>query len=200
MLIVNISYNDAMRAIERRAYLRVPDDVHIKHLIVTEDQTRVDDPARLLGLKQSFSLRRDLYNLELDSRNLRAQLDDSDRTLGSLFHNMNQRFELIVTALMLEVEASSDDSNTFDISPAGVSCTSDVLHTEDTLLALRLIFRPSQLGLACFGRVRYCLLGADDEYKLGIQFISLDATSETLLARHIASLQSQARRMRLHKT
>ena len=38
MLIVNFSYNDPMRAIERRAYLRVPDDVHIKHLIVTEDQ------------------------------------------------------------------------------------------------------------------------------------------------------------------
>lgn len=186
-----------MRAIERRAYLRHEDDACASHLPVSTEQADLETAEALLGLDSVFSLRRDLYRLELEAHELRREVSDQDRTLGSFLHNLNRRMELM-TSVVLDL-SDHDVANVQDLSPAGIAYTTPHLLQVDDLLALKLVFKKVSLGIACFGRIRYNLLVDNDLYQIGVQFISLDEATESLLTRHIAALQAQARRERLHK-
>ena len=187
-----------MRAIERRAYLRVPDNLHVEHVVVSAEEYKKSTVTEVLDLPGAFDLRRELYRLELEARDLTREIAENDRKMGSYFHNLNQRIELLATAVMLHQEDGDIATNAVDISPAGASYLSDKLYPAGSLLALKLIFLPSQLGIASFGQVSYCLLGDNDLYRIGVQFTSLDSSTEALLERHIAGLQADARRQRLH--
>ncbi len=186
-----------MRAIERRSYLRVPDTVIVEHAVVSTDQYRQLAPSEILALPESFTLRKDLYQLELEAWEITREIAEKDRKLGSYIHNINQRFEHLARAVMLGDEHEGEP-NSLDVSPAGISYISSDLFPAETLLALKLVFVPSQLGITTFGRVSYSLLGDNDQYRIGVQFTSLDGATESLLTRHLTSLQTDARRKRLH--
>ncbi|MBT4161916.1 MAG: PilZ domain-containing protein [Gammaproteobacteria bacterium] len=187
-----------MRAIERRAYLRISDLAHIDYRIVTEKDIQTGDLNALLGLSHTFDLRKQMYRLELEAMELRREISEMDRKLGTFLHNLNQRLELITT-VVAAAETSDAASNVIELSPAGVSFVADSLYPEDTLMAIKLELRNTSLSIASFARVRYCLLSDNDSYRIGLQFTSLDMPTEALLERHISALQAEARRKRLHK-
>ncbi len=187
-----------MRAIERRAYLRISDQAQIDYRIVSEKEVKDGDLKAILGLSQTFSLRKQLYRLELEARELRREISDMDRKLGSFLRNLNQRLELIATVVSA-TDAIDSDANVIELSPAGLSFVADRLYPADTLMAIKLEFQDTSLGIASFASVRYCLLSDDDSYRIGLQFTSIDIATEALLERHISALQAEARRKRLHK-
>ena len=84
-----------MRAIERRAYLRVPDNLHVEHVVVSAEEYKKSTVTEVLDLPGAFDLRRELYRLELEARDLTREIAENDRKMGSYFHNLNQRIELL---------------------------------------------------------------------------------------------------------
>jgi hypothetical protein len=187
-----------MRAIERRAYLRIHDSASVQHLAVTRDLVASSSAESLLKLGPYFSMRQQLYRLELEARELQREIAEMDRALGSFCRNLNQRLELIAATLSPDGQAESP--NVVDISPAGISYISRDFYSADDLLAIRIDLTQGALAAACFGRVCYCLLMDDDEYRLGVQFISLNTTTEALLERHVTALQTKERKQRLHSS
>lgn len=194
-------YNADMRAIERRSYLRIFDEAMVDWKTVTEDQVKTNTPEDVLGLTEQFALRKDLYRLELEARELRREISEQDRTLGSFLHNLNRRMEIMTGAVINLNE--SIQPNVADISPAGLSYESDTLLPSHQLLAMKLVFNKGSLGIATFARISYQLLDPmrpekDNVYRVGVQFIASDTTIENLLGRHIAAKQAEERRGRLH--
>lgn len=185
-----------MRAIERRSYLRISDTAQVGHRTVSEEATRKHSASESLDLDKAFGLRSQLYKLELEARELKREITETDQKLGSFLHNLNQRMEILT-----DVITNTDEQftpNVIDLSPAGLSCISKDPYPIDDLLAIKLTFANVSLAVACYAKIRYSLLGEDDLYKIGIQFISLDDSTEGLLTRHIAALQAEERRQRLH--
>jgi hypothetical protein len=190
-----------MRAIERRSYLRINDLASVSHQVVSDEQAKKFTAQSLLGLDANFGLRRQLYKLELEARELQREISEKDRKLGSYFHNLNQRLEILTQAVPGVGSSATDDTptNVLDLSPAGLSYLTKEVFPANDLLALKLSFKHASLGLACYGRICYNQLAEDDFYRIGVQFISLDPTEEALLARHISALQAEERRKRLHQ-
>ncbi len=189
-------YNTQMRSIERRSYLRLNDAAAVTYQAVSEEQFKQQSVESVLGLDANFSLRKQLFKLELDARELQRELSERDRKLGSYIHNLNQRME-VMTAAVVNLD-QSEPANLLDISPAGASFLSNEAFPADDLLAVKISFHNVSLGIACFAMVRYSLIDDRAGYRLGIQFISADVTTENLIERHISAIQAEERRKRLH--
>lgn len=163
---------------------------------VSEEQFRGQTVETTLGLEPSFSLRKQLFKLELEARELQRELAASDRKLGSYIHNLNQRME-VMTSAVVNLD-QSEPANLLDLSPAGVSFLSPQAFPADDMLALKISFHNVSLGIACYGMVRYSLIDENSGYRLGVQFVSADSTTENLIERHISAMQAEERRRRLH--
>lgn len=190
------SDNATMRSIERRSYLRITDAAAVAYQAVSEEQFRAQSVESALGLEPSFSLRKQLFKLEMDARDLQRDLSEKDRKLGSYVHNLNQRME-VMTAAIVNLD-QSEPANLVDLSPGGISFLSQQPFPADDLLAVRISFHQVSLGLACYAMVRYSQIDDRAGYRLGVQFISSDTTIEHLLERHISAIQAEERRKRLH--
>jgi hypothetical protein len=191
-------YNACMRAIERRSYLRIIDEACVEDLIVSEEKARQSSAESLLGVDRTFSFRKQLYKMELEARELQREISNIDRPLGSFLHNLNQRMEFLTE--VVTGSQSEQPGNLIDLSPGGVSYLSETLYPANDLVAIKLSLSNESLGFACFGRISYGLLAENDQYRIGVQFMSSDPTIETLVSRHIAARQAEERRKRLHKT
>jgi len=191
-------YNAGMRAIERRSYLRIIDEAYIEDLVISEEKARQHSAESLLGVDRIFSLRKQLYKMELEARELQREISNVDRTLGSFLHNLNQRMEFL-TELVTDSQSDQPD-NLIDLSPGGVSYLSATPYPANDLVAIKVSLSNESLGFACLGRIRYGLLDENDQYRIGVQFLSTDSTIEALISRHIAARQAKERRKRLHKS
>ncbi len=185
-----------MRSIERRSYLRIEDVAAVSYKTVSDEQYRQQSVESVLGLGADFSLRKQLFKLELDARELQRELAERDRKLGSYIHNLNQRME-VMTAAVVNLD-QSQPANLVDLSPAGLSFLTREAFPADDLLALKISFHNVSLGIACYGMVRYSLIDERAGYRMGVQFISADITTENLIERHISAIQAEQRRKRLH--
>lgn len=185
-----------MRSIERRSYLRIEDAAAVTYKAVSEEQFRQQSVESVMGLDSSFSLRKQLFKLELDARELQRELSERDRKLGSYIHNVNQRME-VMTAAVVNLD-QGEPRNLVDLSPAGVSFLVKEAFPADDLLAVKVSFHNVSLGIACYAMVRYSLIDDRAGYRLGVQFISADVTTENLIERHISAIQAEERRKRLH--
>ena len=139
------SYNNTMRAIERRAYLRIEDTVHVSLQSVSEAALKNTLPETILGLPKTFSIQRELYQLELDAREINREIAADDRKLGSFTHNLNRRIELlgaVVTATFIMDNKDSSDTvmKVLDISAAGLSFVSSDLLRANSPIALKIVF------------------------------------------------------------
>ena len=185
-----------MRAIERRSYLRVESSAGVFHRAITRNQADSEPVESILSLGSHFAMRQELYRLELEARELQHAVATRDRVFGSFCHNLNQRLELLGASL--SPAAEGDLQPVTNLSPAGVSYISRDFHAAGDYLALRIDIHESSLAVACIGRVCYCLLLDDDQYRLGVQFLAPDSTTEALLERHVSALLAEERRRRLH--
>ncbi len=184
---------------DKREYFRLSDQISVAYKVVTKNDLEEHNALDFFTSDPNFHLLRDIYELEIESAEIIRNISDSNRQLGSFLHNLNKRVELLSQGIrnVTEVSDYSSSSDT-QISEAGVSFISDDLLKEGELLALKLLFLPSMLGLSCFAVVRYCRLIEDgDTYRSGVEFIDPDYATQKILGRHIIRRQSEERRMRL---
>ncbi|HJP49508.1 MAG TPA: PilZ domain-containing protein [Pseudomonadales bacterium] len=191
-----------MDSADKREFFRLNDKIHIAYQLVTKIDLEQGQAADFFTSDPNFHLLRDIYELEMESVEILRTLTDSNRQLGSFLHNLNQRIELLALGLR-NINEEDDASVNIEtqISEGGISFLADELINNGELMALKLLFQPSMVGLTCFAKVRYCrLVEEDNKYKIGAQFVNPDYTTQKLLSRHIIRKQSEERRKRLHES
>jgi len=191
-----------MNSADKREFFRLNDKIHIAYQLVTKIDLEQGQAADFFTSDPNFHLLRDIYELEMESVEILRTLTDSNRQLGSFLHNLNQRIELLTLGLRnINDEEDASVNIETQISEGGISFLAEELINNGELMALKLLFQPSMLGLTCFAKVRYCrLVDEDNKYKIGAQFINLDYTTQKLLSRHIIRTQSEERRKRLRES
>lgn len=183
---------------DKRDYYRLPDSILVDYQFVSERETETTQAADFFTSDGTFHLLRDLYELQLESKELLRSIQQEQRALGRFLSNLDTRVELIARAV---TQSSQEDPEAYDseveISEGGVSFLAREHMTQGQHLALRLVFQPSYLGLACFGEVRHCQPSGHD-YRIGVEFKHIDLQTQRIISRHIVSKQSEQRRARLH--
>lgn len=186
-----------MKDRDKRDYYRLPDTILIEFQRVTERDVENASADDFFTSDPNFHLLRDIYDLQLESNDLLRGVTQQNRQLGSFLHNLDRRIELLARSV---VQSQSERNGLTDrqteISEGGVSFLNDSILESGLFLALRMLFQPSCLGLACFAEVRHCQL-EDDEYRIGARFSHPDYKTQRLLSRHIISKQAEERRARL---
>ena len=185
---------------DKRDFYRLPDTILIEFQHITEADAESAAAEDFFTSDPNFHLLRDIYELQLESKELLRGVTQQSRQLGSFLHNLDQRVELLARAVL---QSGSDQGGLSDrkaeISEAGASFLHDSILESGQFLALRMLFQPSGLGLACFAEVRHCQL-EDDEYRIGVRFNQSDYRTQRLLSRHIISKQAEERRARLGRS
>ena len=188
-----------MHYIDKRDHYRLDDTIQVSYRIVAPAATASSSPESHFELDNSFLMARDLYRLELESREILREVSAQNPGLGSFLNNLNQRIDRITRAVLGD-EAPATPAAEWQarISEGGISFIVAELLPPGTCLALKMQFQPSLLGLVAFGEVRHCRLIADrEDYIAGVQFTALDPDSRQLVQRHILHRQSEARRERI---
>jgi hypothetical protein len=184
-----------MQSIDRRDYLRLLDRISVEYSMVTPQFLQDSPAADAFELPPGFHLLRDLYRLDLEAQEIVRQVNDTDRTIGGFLHNLNSRLTLLADLIAVS-RMSNNIPADCNISAAGISFASSEILPVDALLALKLVFASTHLALTCFAQVRYSRLEGEG-YRIGTQFINLDATSDSLITRYIVHKQAEERRQRL---
>ncbi|MFT4712344.1 MAG: hypothetical protein ACJAVI_002126 [Candidatus Azotimanducaceae bacterium] len=198
-----------MEGIDKRDYYRLNDQVQVSYQIVSSADVKTHAPDAFFDLPLGFHITREIYELELEARELLRGITDNNRQLGSFLHNLNKKIELLAHAVASgnlasdnlvadkQEAVSRDDSNTI-ISEGGLSFHSKELINKGEFLALKLVLHPSLVGITSFAEVRHCRIEEQEStYQVGVQFLNLSLNSQRLVSRHILRRQSDERRNRL---
>lgn len=183
---------------DNRDFFRLEDDIRISFKVVTATDAKTHDANDFFPASTAFQLSSDIYALEMESAEILRNVHDQNRQLAGLLANINKRIELLSRSLISshEDEFMLEHSHC-EISEGGLSFTTQNLIHEGDVLALRLIFQPSLLCLACFAEVKHCHeVSAALGYRIGTRFIEMDQSSQRLVARHIMTRQAEDRRLR----
>tara|TARA_R110002072_G_scaffold3830_6_gene27371 strand:- start:47995 stop:48564 length:570 start_codon:yes stop_codon:yes gene_type:complete len=184
---------------DKRDYYRLDDTILIEFRHITQGDAENAAASDFFTSDPNFHLLRDIYELQLESREMLRTLNQQSRQLGNFLANLDKRVEILARSVLLQ---GTDRDGLLDcqaeISEGGLSFLSESLIEVGQFLALRLLFQPSCLGLACFAEVRHCQL-EQDEYRIGVRFSQSDYRTQRLISRHIISRQAEERRSRLQR-
>jgi len=185
--------------IDQRDYFRISDSVYIEYKIVPKKQVFSFPRQPPFKISSRFTLLQEMYEIELKSNELLRSLTESDRKLGTFLSTINRRIGMIEKILAAEeLSPHQKPAERVGVSEGGISFQVDELLPAGAYLGMKLLFRPSLLGLTAYAEVKYCRLTEEgSHYAVGVQFLQMDSFGEQLLARHIISLQAEDRRKRL---
>lgn len=184
----------------KRDYYRLTDTILVEHQFVTEQDAENGNATDFFTSDPNFHLLRDIYELQLESKELLRGISQDNRQLGRFLTNLDARVDLVAQAAVQTTTATQSlKACHAEISEGGISFVSSDMLTLGQHLALRLLFQPSYLGLTCFGQIKHCQL-ENEGYRIGIEFKKTDLQTQRIISRHIISRQSEQRRARLHES
>jgi hypothetical protein len=185
---------------DKRDFYRLPDTILVEHVFVSEQEAETGNAADFFTSDPNFHLLREIYELQLESKQLLRSITQENRALGRFLGNLDARVELVAKATMHSSMGELDKLKACDaeISEGGLSFVTPDMIQKGQLLAIRMLFQPSYLGLACFSEVKHCQL-IEHEYRIGVEFRQPDVQTQRIIGRHIISRQSEQRRARLHR-
>lgn len=183
---------------DKRDFYRLPDTILVEHEFVSEHEADNADPSDFFTSDPNFHLLREIYELQLESKELLRSIQQENRHLGRFLANLDQRVEILARGVIQHSTSGSLQDCQAEISEGGVSfiCSEHIATGQN--LILRLMFQPSMLGLTCFGLVKHCQL-VEHDYRIGVEFKHLDVQTQRIISRHIIAKQSEQRRARLHE-
>lgn len=183
---------------DKRDHFRLVDHILVRYRHVPTAVLKSESPEAFFDTGPGFTLRKELYRLDVEAREQLRDLSRRDRDMGAFLGNLNQRVELLAKGMLADDVEPDDFEAPAKISRGGISFLTDELLTRGSPLALKLVFRSSLLAFAAFAEVRHCRLAEDGEqYVVGTRFIDLDPATDALVERYIIHRQAEDRRARL---
>jgi len=187
-----------MSGADQRDYYRIDERASVEYKLVTSDEPYRGPAANHFDLPAGFELLKELYLLDLESREILRKINRESLELGHFLGNLNKRIDILGQIIIEDTSHSALDS--VNLSNGGLAFRSETLLEKDLAIALKLTFDPAYLGITCYGLVRHCRLDeSSHHYLIGVQFLALDQADDTILSRYILHHQAEDRRQRLRE-
>ena len=190
-----------MHPSERRSYFRIDSEIILDfHLVdsYTVDNSSPEDefPEDRATLELFAEFRR----LEREASLQLKTISESNRALASYLNMLNKKLDLLAQrSISSEYSPKKLPRVPISLSEGGISFQSRKPVYKGSYVALKMLFVPDFIAVACFARVIRCDEVHDPKnhselYQIGCQFIALENAKSDILGKQILLAQVKAKR------
>lgn len=183
-----------MQEQNRRQFFRIEHQVSVEIKLISEKDFDTNPRPVQFEVSPYFLLLTELQALDTDREYLLRKIAEKDSHIAGYLEIMNDKIQAISHA----IAASSMDiehlqSQEVNLSEGGMMLEYDTELDSDQLLAVKLVFPESSIGLLLYGKTTRIIPLDNGKFKTGIEFIRMPENCRTLLARQVMLLQSRQR-------
>ncbi len=181
---------------ERRSYFRIDESIALEFKVIDATTASSSLPETLFGNASSLKLYSELRKIDNDNAQLLHQIKELSRPLAEYLHNLNHKIELLGQELMAE-QKPKPPSNTIrqvNLSEDGIAFGSTQELSAAQLIALHLVFLPSNAGLVLVAKVIRCDANNSGEYQIAAKFYNINETQQQLIGQQIMRAQMAEKR------
>lgn len=180
---------------ERRNYYRINYPVAIEYKQVTRNELLTSQESTHFDVSPYFSLQLQLSELESQTQHLLTKVAEVNPNVAACQRLLNDKIEIIGKTLsQSELRIESAHIHNINLSEAGFSYIGDEPMELGTLLALKMVFPTSAMGILIYAEVVRCIK-TEGGYDLGLKFLKMPERVRTALAKIIIQAQVRQRRV-----
>lgn len=187
---------------ERRQFYRIDHPVVIEYQRVAESQVKLSPRPDQFAVSPYFLLQSQLRDIEAEASHYLHRLGEDQPAVEACFNMLNRKIELIASTLAADsFKLEQGRSQFINLSEGGLNFTCPDALEPDQLLALKLVFTETHLGMLLYARIKRCQALPDAaEYEIGAEFLDMPESCRTQLARLILEAQARERQQALDLT
>jgi hypothetical protein len=181
---------------ERRSCFRIDESIALECKAINATTANSGLPDILFGNTSSLKLHTELKKIDQENIHLLHQIKELSRPLAEFLHNQNRKIELLSQEIMAE-QKPQPPSNTIrqvNLSEEGIAFGSSNALNAKQFIALRLVFLPSNVGLALFAEVIRCDANNSGEFQIAAKFHQINETQQQLIGQQIMRAQMAEKR------
>jgi hypothetical protein len=185
---------------ERRSYFRIDESIALEFKSVEEVTANTAAPELQFTNNASLKLYAELRKLDGENTQLFHQIKEHSRALSEYLHNMNRKLDLIAQQLMGETRPAppSKTIKQVNLSEGGIAFGSSLAVEQNSYIALRLIFLPSNAGLVQFAKIIRCDPSPSGEFQIAAKFHRINEAHQQLIGQQIMRAQMAEKRKSKH--
>ncbi|EIK45328.1 hypothetical protein O59_002006 [Cellvibrio sp. BR] len=185
---------------ERRSYFRIDESIAIEFKEVEEITANTAAPELQFPDTLSLKFFAELRKIDNDNAHLFHQIKETSRAMGEYLQNLNRKIDIISQQIMADSKPlpPSKTIKQVNLSEGGVAFGSSRLVKPNSFIAMRLIFLPSNAGLALFAKVIRCEPNNSGEYQIAAKFHRATDAHQQLIGQQIMRAQMAERRKSQH--
>jgi hypothetical protein len=185
---------------ERRSYFRIDESIAIEFKSVDEITANTAAPELQFPNTASLKLYAELRKLDNENSHLFHQIKETNRALGEYLHNINRKIDLISQQMMADSRPlpPSKTIKQVNLSEGGIAFGSSNHVEENSCIALRLIFLPSNAGMVLFAKIIRCERGNSGEFQIAAKFHRINDSQQQLIGQQIMRAQMAEKRKSQH--
>lgn len=175
---------------DRRNYFRIDDVTVLSHRTLSNTETDNEGHANQLSIDK-LTLKARFEALSREMKPMSRAVDDANPKLARYLSAIDQKLNMLSEVLMNNaVDDLNQEPQRVNISAGGLSFESSEPITPGSLLELRFILQPSNIGIYSHARVVLCKKDSNEQvekrsYKVAVEFIRLDEEFRDLISRHV---------------
>ena len=186
---------------DRRNYFRIEDVSILYHRVLSGEEAVEDDNLGELSIEK-LTLKARFESLSREMSPLSTALQESSPKLAQYLSAIDKKLNMLSEVIMdCAVDELDEKPQKVNISAGGLSFNSAEEVAPGSILELRVVLLPTNIGVYSHARVVLCSKNPDEEdsYKVAVEFIHMNDEFRDLISRHVLS-REQAAIVSSHKT
>lgn len=197
-----MSQPDTAKNTERRNFFRIDDLSIINYRVLSDDEIRKNSSSAEVYMQQ-LSLNRLTLKARFDSLSreltpLGKVIGQANPRLAKYLSIIDKKLDMLSEVLMGEaIDELDDKPQRVNISAGGVSFFSPDPISTGSILELRIVLLPSNVGVYSRAKVVFCNKSNDEiqdkgRYKVAVEFERMDESFRDLVSKHVLSRERAA--------
>lgn len=185
---------DKVKQSDRRNYFRIDDVTIVYHRVLTENELDGRNHAEQLSIDK-LTLKARFESLSREMKPMKVSVEDSNPKLAQYLEAIDKKLSMLSEVLMdSAIDELDADPQKVNISAGGLSFMSACPIVPGSILELRIILLPSNIGIYSQARVVSCKKDGnennmEESYKIAVKFIHMDDEFRDQISRHVLSLE-----------
>ncbi len=184
---------------DRRRFCRIDDDIILRYRVVGIQEIPADIENLDTCLPNRLTLSSTFASTTQQMQPLLAKIREQSLEIAEYLRLMDRKLDLVARAFLLqEINVQEEPVCRVNLSAGGVGFYEKNPFAAGTTLEMELILLPSYVGILAYGKVVYrkhepnAVAGLP--FRIGVEFCNLRERDRDLIAQHVLSRESEARR------
>lgn len=184
-----MNQNVSVQSQERRRFFRIDDEIVLFYRSVDGSETPdLEEIKRQMA--DPFSLGASLELLSQDAQSLLHRIHREQPDVADFLQILEKKIDIIAQAVMrTHSDLADQPTHKVSLSASGIAFDAEENLANGQALELKLVIPPSLVGIVTYGRVVYSQKNADQGYRIGVDFLTMQEQDREYLIRHVVKRQ-----------